>query len=319
MEVCMSEQAVNAVLIIDKPAGMTSHDVINRVRRILGQRSVGHLGTLDPAATGVLPLVLGDFTRLAQFYLQAEKEYEGIIRLGFATDTYDADGESLGTDEERQASVGAAREVQEDQVREAASRFLGAIEQLPPAYSAKKVAGVPAYKLARRQQEVKLSPVQVTVHEFDLKLLPDARVAFRSRVSSGTYIRALAHDLGQALGCGAHLESLRRSSHGEFTLGDAHTLEELAAAVESAPGNVAPLFLHPRKLLPQIPSITANEEQIAMIRHGRAVNLPDMSKSAHIKVFADQTELIAIAARVAGTLFQPKIVFAVAAGSQILV
>jgi tRNA pseudouridine55 synthase len=298
---------MNQVLIIDKPAGITSHDVIDRIRRILGLRSVGHLGTLDPSATGVLPLVVGNFTRLAQFYLGAEKQYEGIIRLGVATDTYDANGEPIGSEEERQAAADRAATIDEHRVREAASRFLGSIEQLPPPFSAKKINGVPAYKLARRKQEVQLAPVLVTVHELELHLLPGTSVRFRARVSSGTYIRSIAHDMGQTLGCGAHLETLRRTTHGEFTLSDAHTLEALA---EGGPKDFAPFFLHPRKLLPQIPSVTANEDQIALIRHGRAVNLSEMSKSQYVKVFAGQTELIAIAARVAGTLFHPKIVLA---------
>jgi len=298
---------MNQVLIIDKPAGMTSHDVIDHVRRILGLRSVGHLGTLDPAATGVLPLVVGNFTRLAQFYLGAEKQYEGTIRLGNATDTYDADGEPTGPEEERRAAAARARTIDKDRVREAASRFLGAIEQLPPPFSAKKIKGIPAYKLARRREEVQLAPVSVTVHELDLHLQSDALVSFRARVSSGTYIRSIAHDLGHTLGCGAHLESLRRTAHGEFTLADAHTLEALA---NDAPKDFTPFFLHPRKLLPQIPCVTANEDQIALIRHGRAVNLSEMSKSQYVKVFAGQSELIAIAARVAGTLFHPKIVLA---------
>ena len=299
---------MNQVLIIDKPAGMTSHDVINRVRHILGIRSIGHLGTLDPAATGVLPLVAGNFTRLAQFYLGAEKQYEGVIHLGFATDTYDAEGEPVGTEEQRQTTAKLSVEVDEKQVREAASRFLGAIEQFPPPFSAKKVRGVPAYKLARRRQDVQLAPVSVTVHALDVRILPDARVAFRARVSSGTYIRAIAHELGQALGCGAHLESLRRTAHGEFTLSGAHTLETLASAGKETPRDSPAFFLHPRKLLPQFPSVTANDDQIALIRHGRAVNLPEMSQSPYVKVFSSQTELIAIAARVAGTLFHPKIV-----------
>jgi tRNA pseudouridine55 synthase len=299
---------MNQVLIIDKPAGITSHDVIDRVRRILGLRSVGHLGTLDPSATGVLPLVVGNFTRLAQFYLGAEKQYEGTIRLGIATDTYDADGEPVGSEEERQAAADRAATIDEHRVREAASRFLGSIEQLPPPFSAKKINGVPAYKLARRKQEVQLAPVLVTVHELEVHLLPDTKVRFHARVSSGTYIRSIARDLGQILGCGAHLETLRRTAHGEFTLADAHTLEALA---EDSPKDFTPFFLHPRKLLPQIPSVTANEDQIALIRHGRAVNLSEMSKSQYVKVFAGQTELVAIAARVAGTLFHPKIVLAV--------
>ena len=293
---------MNQVLIVDKAAGMTSHDVINRARRILGERSIGHLGTLDPAATGVLPLVVGNFTRLAQFYLGAEKSYEGVIQLGFATDTYDAEGEVIGKNGVNSASI--------DEVREVAAKFLGQIDQMPPPFSAKKIKGVPAYKLARKQQEVVLSPVSVEVFEFEV-FTPEgsqndaSRIAFRARVSAGTYIRSIAHDLGQALGCGGHLETLRRTTHGEFTLADAHTLDELAAATADQREE---FFLHPRKLLPGIPSVTANDAQLALIQCGRSVNLPEMSKSKFVKVFRGQREIVAIASRVAGTLFHPKIV-----------
>jgi tRNA pseudouridine55 synthase len=218
----MKQAPINRVLIIDKPAGMTSHDVIDRVRRILGLRSVGHLGTLDPAATGVLPLVIGNFTRLAQFYLGAEKQYEGIIRLGIATDTYDADGEPAGSEEERRAAAERAMAIDEDRVREVASRFLGPIDQLPPPFSAKKINGVPAYKLARRKQEVQLAPVSVTVHELELHLLPDARVSLRARVSSGTYIRSIASDLGQALGCHRRVAAAAPPT-ANLRLADSHT------------------------------------------------------------------------------------------------
>ena len=293
---------MNQVLIVDKDSGMTSHDVINRARRILGERSIGHLGTLDPAATGVLPLVVGNFTRLAQFYLGAEKSYEGVIHLGFATDTYDTEGEVIGKKGVNSASI--------DEVREVAAKFLGKIDQMPPPFSAKKIKGVPAYKLARKQQEVVLSPVSVEVFEFEV-FTPEvaqndaSRIAFRARVSAGTYIRSIAHDLGQALGCGGHLETLRRTAHGEFTLADAHTLDQLAVATAEAREE---FFLHPRKLLPGIPAVTANDEQVALIQCGRAVNLPEMSKSKYVKVFRGQREIIAIASRVAGTLFHPKIV-----------
>src|SRR5580692_2216283 len=151
---------MNAILIIDKPAGLTSHDVVNRVRRILKERSIGHLGTLDPMATGVLPLVIGTLTRLAQFYTSSEKTYEGTIRFGFATDTYDADGQPT--------SPAQAVTLSLDKVRKLASRFQGTIEQIPPPFSAKKIQGVPAYKLARKHAEVTLKPVQVEVKEFEI-------------------------------------------------------------------------------------------------------------------------------------------------------
>jgi tRNA pseudouridine55 synthase len=289
---------MNGVLIIDKPAGLTSHDVVNRVRRILQQKSVGHLGTLDPAATGVLPLVLGNLTRLAQFYTGCEKTYEGVIRFGFATDTYDAEGEPAGLVQPVSLS--------DQQVREVASHFRGVIEQMPPPFSAKKIKGVPAYKLARKHQDVPLQPVQVEIKEFEILRVESDRVSFRARVASGTYMRSVAHDMGQQIGCGAHLESLRRTALGEFTVADAHTLEQVAAAARD--GQSESILVHPRQLLPHIPSVTATEEAAALIRAGRAVNLMELSGARQVKVFYGQRDLIAIATRIAGTLFHPKIV-----------
>jgi tRNA pseudouridine55 synthase len=287
--------AANGVLIVDKPAGMTSHDVVARVRRLANERAVGHLGTLDPMATGVLPLVLGRMTRLAQFYLASEKSYEGDIRFGFATDTYDAEGEPTGPPQ----PVGLTL----DQVRAAAARFRGSIQQTPPPFSAKKIAGVPAYKLARKKKEVELNPIQVEIREFEILSLDGDRAAFRARVASGTYLRSVAHDLGQLLSVGAHLATLRRTRVGEFGLEEAHTLDELEQAED-----VESLFVHPRRILPKFPSVSAPEESLARIRNGMAVNLPEMSRAPLVKVFAGQAELVCIASRVAGTLFHPKVV-----------
>jgi len=289
---------MNGVLIIDKPGGVTSHDVVSRVRRILKQRAVGHLGTLDPLATGVLALVLGTMTRLAQFYLTAEKSYEGVIRFGFATDTYDLDGERVGEPRPLVLSL--------DQLRDLGRRFQGTIEQMPPPFSAKKIHGVPAYKLARKKKEIALKPVQVEIKEFEITKLEDSGVFFRARVASGTYMRSVAHDMGQLAGCGAHLESLRRTALAEFELKDAHTLEELEQA--AAGGQVLDLLVHPRRLLPLLPAVTANEEIASRIRHGRPVNLPELSRAREVKVFYGQRDLIAISTRVAGTLFHPRIV-----------
>ena len=291
---------MNAVLIIDKPPGMTSHDVVNRVRRILQERSVGHLGTLDPLATGVLPLLIGNLTRLAQFYTSSDKTYEGTIRFGFATDTYDAEG--------KPTSPAQAVTLSLDQVRQLAARFQGTIEQTPPPFSAKKIKGIPAYKLARKHAEVSLQPVQVEIKEFEILEVENDRARFRARVASGTYMRSVAHDMGQLLGCGAHLESLRRTAVGEFELTDAHILEELAAAFKT--GQTDHLFIHPRRLLPQFPCVTASEEMAARIRTGRPVNLPELSQARLVKVFVGQRELLAIATRLAGTLFHAKIVLA---------
>src|ERR1700720_215969 len=222
---------MNGVIILDKPAGWTSHDVVSRVRRILGQRSIGHLGTLDPLATGVLPLVTGSLTRLAQFYTASEKTYEGVIRFGFATNTYDADGDPVG----EQTSVCPTLE----QLQNLAVPFVGLIDQVPPPFSAKKINGVPAYKLARKKQEVNLKPVQVEIKEFLILSVDADRAHFRARVASGTYMRSVAHEMGQRLGCGAHLESLRRTAVAEFDIAQAHTLEEIEGQIKdchSEPG-----------------------------------------------------------------------------------
>lgn len=293
-------QSTNGVLIINKPSGLTSHDVVHRVRRIVGQRSVGHLGTLDPMATGVLPIVLGNMTRLAQFYLKSEKCYEGTIRFGFATDTYDAEGEPTGEPTDLTHSL--------DQLRTMATKFSGVIEQMPPPFSAKKIQGVPAYKLARKKKEVALQPVQVEIKEFQLLTLDHSQASFRARVASGTYVRSIAHDLGQLAVCGAHLHSLRRTSVAEFALDDAHTLEHLDQAVKR--GELESILVHPRKLLPAMPAVTATDENVARIRHGQAVNLPELSRAREVKVFYGQRDLVAIATRVAGSLFHPKIVLA---------
>jgi tRNA pseudouridine55 synthase len=290
---------MNGVVIIDKPPGLTSHDVVNRVRRILGQRSVGHLGTLDPLATGVLPVVLGNLTRLAQFYAHSEKTYKGVIRFGFATDTYDADGEPTTPPQSVQLDA--------DEIRQLAAQFQGVIEQMPPPFSAKKIAGVPAYKLARKKQQVELKPVQVEIKEFEILDTAADQATCRARVASGTYIRSVAHEMGQRLGCGAHLASLRRIAVAEFAIEEAHSLPALEAAMQQ--GTVESLLVHPRKLVPRLPSVTANEESAAFIRNGRAVNLPEMSRAPQVKVFYGQRDLIAIATRIAGTLFRPAIVF----------
>lgn len=291
---------MNGILVIDKPAGLTSHDVVHRLRKVLGERSIGHLGTLDPMATGVLPLVVGNMTRLAQFYLRSDKRYEGTIRLGVATDTYDAEGEPLGEARPVELTV--------EQVRVAAQRFVGPIQQTPPPFSAKKIAGVPAYKLARKKKEVELKPVQVEVFSLEIAGLEGNEAAFRAHVGSGTYLRSIAHDLGQALGVGAHLGRLRRTSVGEFTLEQARTLEHVAEV--SGRGEAEELFVHPRRILPEMPAVTATDESAARMRNGMAVNLPEMSRAPLVKVFWGQNQLIGIAARVAGTLFQPKIVLA---------
>ena len=211
---------------------MTSHDVVNRLRRITGEESIGHLGTLDPMATGVLPLLMGRFTRLAQYFSAAEKSYTGAIRFGFATDTYDADGEPAGPDQWPEAAQGLTLE----RVRAVGERFRGEMEQMPPPFSAKKIGGKPAYKLAREGKPVVLKPAKVRIDAFEIVAMEGAEANFTIDISSGGYVRSVAHELGQDLECGAHLSRLRRTRAGAFTLADAHSLEELEAVAENAEG-----------------------------------------------------------------------------------
>ena len=290
-------------MVIDKSGGMTSHDVVARLRKITGEKSIGHLGTLDPMATGVLPLLMGKYTRLAQYFSTAEKSYEGTIRFGFATDTYDAEGEPAGPD--RWLEV--APNLTLDRVRAAASRFQGELEQMPPAYSAKKIAGKPAYKLAREGRTPELRPVKIHISSFEIVALDGAEAGFTMRISSGGYVRSVAHELGRDLEIGAHLSRLRRTQAGPFTLAEAHTLDEL----EPLAGNtdaLEALCVHPRSLLPEMPSVTGDRVALGRLRNGAQANLPEFSQAPQVKVFAGQRDLVAIARRVAGTLFQPVVV-----------
>jgi tRNA pseudouridine55 synthase len=290
---------VNGLLVVDKPGGMTSHDVVARLRRITAERSIGHLGTLDPMATGVLPLLMGKYTRLAQYFSSAEKSYTGAIRFGFATNTYDAEGEP--------AEPRVAPELTLDRVRVAALRFHGGMEQRAPDFSAKKVDGTRAYKLAREGKKVELKPSTIRIGSFEIEAIEEDEARFTMTISAGGYVRSVAHELGQDLGCGAHLSSLRRTQAGAFTLAEAHTLEEL----EALAGDVAALeawCVHPRSLLPEIPAVTGDAHALGRLRNGMQANLPEFSQARLVKVFAGQRELAGIAKRVAGTLFQPVLV-----------
>ena len=289
---------MNGLLVIDKPSAMTSHDVVSRLRRATGESIVGHLGTLDPMATGVLPLLLGKYTRLAQFFGPMPKAYTGAIRFGFSTDTYDADGIPF-------API-AAQLPTDQEIQAAAAQFRGLVEQTPPPFSAKKVDGKPAYKAARRGETVVLKPVSLMIEEFVIGEREGEYAEFTMRISSGGYVRSVAHDLGRALGCGAHLARLRRVAAGPFTLEQALTLEEMCAL--AAAGSLEQSLPHPRTLLPELPATTADTWVAGRLRNGNAVNLPEFSNAPLAKVFAGQRDLVAIVRRVAGTLFQPIVV-----------
>jgi tRNA pseudouridine55 synthase len=288
---------MNGLLVLDKPAGVTSHDVVAIVRRATGEKSIGHLGTLDPMATGVLPLLLGKYTRLAQFFGQAEKDYTGHIRFGYATDTFDAEGAAAAEPRPLTQSL--------EELRALSIGFHGEIDQLPPIFSAKKINGVAAHRLARAGVEVQVKPARITIHNFELTSLQGDTAAFAISVSAGGYVRSVAHELGQLAGCGAHLSSLRRTRAGAFTLKQAITIDQLkAASVTELEG----LLPHPRTLLPEMPSVTVDDQLAGRLRNGMQVNLPDFSQAQLVKVFTAPTELLAIGRRIAGTLMQPIVV-----------
>ena len=294
---------MNGLLVVDKPGGMTSHDVVNRLRKITGEKSIGHLGTLDPMATGVLPLLLGKFTRLAQYFSTDEKSYTGAIRFGFATDTYDAEGDPTGPDVWNE--VGPALTF--ERIRQAAARFHGEMDQLPPPFSAKKIQGTPAYKLAREGKPVELKTAKVRIASLEVLALEGAEAFFEMRISAGGYVRSIAHELGRDLACGAHLSKLRRTQAGGFGIEEAQTLDHLQAAAGDTQALEA-FCIHPRALLPEMPAVMADVHTQNRLRNGAQANLPEFTQASMVKVFVGQRELVAIAKRVAGTLFQPVVV-----------
>ncbi len=253
---------MDGLLIVDKPRGCTSHDVVLRIRRLLKIKRVGHAGTLDPEATGVLLAAVGRATRFFPYLSGHDKTYAGSIRLGFATDTYDAAG--------RPASEEKAVGVSLDALASAMKSLEGEILQLPPPYSAKKIGGSPAYKLAREHKEFVLEPVRVVVRSFSLRAYAPPFLEFEAACSSGTYIRSLAHDLGLKLGCGAHLHALRRTSVGPYTLGDALSLDRIEEAL--AAGRLAEILIPLERLLPGVPAVVLAPEALELVLNGRPLS-----------------------------------------------
>jgi tRNA pseudouridine55 synthase len=293
--------ALYGILVLDKPAGWTSHDAVAKVRRIADTKKVGHLGTLDPLATGVLPLVIGRATRLAQFYTSDTKGYTATIRFGFATNTYDRDGEATTTPQE--VVLDRAR------VESLLASFRGELNQVPPPVSAKKINGVPAYKLARQNVEVELKPVPIQVHRLEIEHMEGALLRVAVDCSSGTYIRSIAHELGVLHGCGAHIEELRRTHSGEFRLEQAHTLESLQAMADE--GRFAAALIQGRELLPRMPHEAVDDLTEAQIRQGRDFRTSPfrISQAARlIKAINRDGQLIAIAEQRLPNLYHPILV-----------
>lgn len=310
---------IDGALLINKPRGKTSHDVVEAVRRIVGFRQIGHLGTLDPLATGVLALLLGRSTRLAQFYAGRRKRYNCLFRFGFATDTYDADGTPLGPD--------VAPSLTREQLEAFAAQLTGRFAQTPPPFSAKKIQGRPAHELARKNKPVELKPVEVEVYEFALRELEGPAARFVIECAAGTYIRSLAHEMGRMQGTGAHLTEITRTAVGEFTLDQTVTLEELQEAFRR--GKLADLVVPLERLLPELPRVTVLpvvekrvrhgaqfKVQIAQIQPGHVTPAPGATaqldsgewKPARLRVFNQNERLIAIAQAVVPRLYQPVVV-----------
>jgi tRNA pseudouridine55 synthase len=292
---------VDGVIVVNKEQGWTSHDVVSKFRRIANTRKVGHLGTLDPIATGVLPLVIGRATRLARFYTRSDKVYEALIRFGYSTDTFDRSGTPVSPVSEPHVDV---REL--DRFLE---NFRGEILQAPPPVSAKKVGGVRAYELARKQMPVDLTPVPVQV--FDLTLLEVCGVEARIRVhcSGGTYLRSIAHDLGQALGCGAHLRDLRRIASGEFTVDRARTILQLEES--AAGGRLSEALIPAAQMLPDFPSVYVDSITAGQIRQGRNFQVSPFRTrlgTHYVKAVSGEGELIAIGEVQLPNLYHPTVV-----------
>ena len=292
---------MDGVIVIDKPEGWTSHDVVNKVRHIVRTKRVGHLGTLDPIATGVLPMVIERATRLAQFYTRSDKVYQGVVRFGWSTTSYDRAGEPTSD----KVEVHLTAEVLEA----ALGAFRGEIAQRPPAVSAKKVEGRRSYELARRNIAVELAPVQIHVYELTLLELNGSDARLRVHCSGGTYMRSIAHDLGQALGCGAHLTELRRLASGEFQIDRARTLEQLEAL--AADDRLVDAFVPAEQLLPEFPNVFVDELTEAQVRNGRSFPASPFRAgppTKYVKAVTRTGTLVAIGEAVLPNLYHPVVV-----------
>ena len=307
---------MNGVLVVDKPSGLTSHDVVAHARRSLGVRRIGHIGTLDPIATGVLPLVVGRATRLASLLSAGRKTYHGSILLGVSTDTYDLTGTIIADARDRMGTE-LVKTPDRSAIEQAVQAFVGTGPQQPPPFSAKKIRGVRAYKLARGRQPVAPDPVEVTVHAIDVLALEGTRISCRVTCNAGFYMRAFAHDLGTSLGCGACLETLRRERNGSFDLRGAIPLEEMDARGVAVADRMVPL----EELLPEVPRLVLTEHGARRARHGNDLTAADVVSSSGewcprtvstspsvAKLYDREGMLIAIAKTDASRLLHPTIV-----------
>ncbi|MGO9268779.1 MAG: tRNA pseudouridine(55) synthase TruB [Terriglobia bacterium] len=302
----------SGVLIIDKPAGITSHDVVSVVRRLLQIRQVGHFGTLDPFATGVLPTSVGKATRFAQFYLKSRKAYDGVIDFSFSTDTYDATGELTS-----QPAPGGIERIGRAALEKVFRDFTGRLAQVPPPFSAKRVGGVRAYELARAHKPVDLAPVEVEIYAVELLGVEGDRAHFAVECSGGTYVRSLAYDIGRTIDCPAHLASLRRTAVAEFREAQMVSLEGLEKAVVE--GKLEGVSIPLEALLPDCPELVVRGREEKSVRHGHTFELAPMAGSGRgsraggptfslLKIMSYERRLIAIARHVEGNIYHPDLV-----------
>jgi tRNA pseudouridine55 synthase len=310
----------DGALVINKPQGKTSHDIVDAVRHLAGFRQIGHLGTLDPLATGVLVLLLGKATRLVRFYSGRRKRYTAGFRFGYATNTYDSEGTPQTLDN--------PPTLDRDTLERLASRSLGRFEQMPPIFSAKKIHGRPAYELARKNQAIELKPVSIALYTYRLIDIAGPLAHFEIECSSGTYIRSLAHDMGQKLGCGAHLAEICRTAVGEFSFDQALTIEEVAESARE--GRLPSCLISLENLLPDYPRANILPVLEKKVRHGGKFNIlpsqiqpgrvelppgattqldSDGTPVPRLRVFSQQNKLIAIAQAVVPRTYQPVVVF----------
>lgn len=277
------KNAISGVLVVDKPVGLTSHDVVQIVRKGTNIRRAGHTGTLDPRASGVLVILIGPAVRLSEYVSASDKRYQAVIRLGTTTDTYDADGRVTGS---------SPVTITEEQFEESLQQFIGEIEQVPPPYSAVKVKGKKAYEMAREGEDVDLQPRKIQVYNLELLEWAPPEAVIDVYCSSGTYVRSLAHDLGETLGCGAHLVGLRRTKSGRFTLRDAVPLRKLRESFEV--GNWYQYLIPAAEALSDWPAIDLEHEQVEAVRHGHRIPGDAPEKGSWARGISEQGELVAL-------------------------
>jgi tRNA pseudouridine55 synthase len=297
------KNAISGVLVVDKPVGMTSHDVVQAIRTGTGLRRAGHTGTLDPRASGVLVILVGPAVRLSEFVSASDKRYQAIIRLGSTTDTFDADGKITQSP--------SPVNVTEEQFEKVLNTFIGEIEQTPPPYSAVKVQGRKAYELAREGEEVELAPRKITVHHLEILEWAPPEVVIDVHCSSGTYVRSLANDLGNALGCGAYLVGLRRTKSGRFSLREATPLRKLQEAFHA--GNWYQYLIPAAEALAEWPAVELTPDDVENIRHGHRIRAGGEAEAGMVRGVSTQGELVALMDLVTGETgepeWQPKKVF----------